>query len=661
MYKVFLNERLIYLPGDDSLLILNPKLELSVNASGSFTFEMVRSHPAYDDIFPLVSYIKVEQDGKLIFCGRVLSISKDFYGTKSITCEGELSYLLDSIQEPFKYQNYSLRGFLSSIISKHNSKVESDKRFTLGQVTVIDPNDRIYRFTNWETTLDVLMDKLVKRLGGYLRIRHVGVARYLDYIAEFDNTNTQKIEFGENLLDYTDNLEAADIATRIIPLGAKLGTSSIEGLEEYTTIKSVNGGLNYVESSEAVQRSGIITRVVHFDDVTEPQNLKSKGLKYLSDIQFSDVTLTLKAVDLHLMESAIEAVKIGDDIRVISKVHGLDRNFPVTSLSIPLDKPQDSTFVLGSKEKSSLAERSLSQNQAIVEKIENLPKQSETLKLARDNATALINAQTTGHVITRSEEILIMDTADKNTAKKVWRWNMNGLGYSKNGYSGPYNLAMTIDGSIVADFITTGTLNADLIKAGTLKDLSGNIEWNLTTGSLKAKRLSIDSTNFKLTTYGSLTANNATLSGTLTTESGENKVRVGGGNMHIFYGGKDLGLIGGNGFKGSDSIAGLNFDLEETGDYMTWAVQPKGGGNYNMVWTYARSGFSGFSAGKLNAGCDIDMRNYKLLNVQWSDGGINGTMNFVKVNSMASDGTVANWSNDCYLKFKNGILIDAGF
>lgn len=661
MYRVYLNDKIIYSPGDDEKQVLSPKLELAVNVSGSFSFRLTKLHPDYDGVQPMSSYVRVEEDGKPIFYGRVLSVEKDFYGTKEVRCEGELAYFLDSIQEPYRYQNYSLRGFLSSIISRHNAKVDIAKRFTLGQVTVIDPNDSIYRYTNWETTLDVLMEKLVKRLGGYLRIRHVGSMRYLDYLESFDNTNTQEIVFGENLLDYTDNLDAGDIATRIIPLGARLETSSIEGLEEYTTIKSVNGGLSYIESGEAVKSYGIITKTVSFDNVTEPQNLLAKGRKYLEDVQFADIGITLKAIDLHLMNPAIESVKIGDDIRVISKVHGLNRIFPVTSLSLSLDKPQDSTFVLGTKEKGGLSERSMTQSQAFTEKVDSLPKQSETLKLARDNATALINAQTTGHVVTRSEEILIMDTADRNTARKVWRWNMNGLGYSKYGYSGPYSLAMTIDGSIVADFITTGTLNADLIKAGTLKDKSGNIEWNLATGSLTAKRLSIDSTNFKLTTYGSLTANNATLNGTLTTESGSNKVRLGGGNMSIFYNGKDLGLIGGNGFSGSDTIAGLNFDLEETGDYMTWAVQPKGGGNYNMVWTYARSGFAGFSEGKLNAGCDVDMRNYKLLNVQWPDGGVSGTMNFVKVNSMAGDGTASNWSNGCYLKFKNGILIEAGF
>ena len=360
-----------------------------------------------------------------------------------------------------------------------------------------------------------------------------------------------------------------------------------------------------------------------FENVSVPANLKKKAEKYLKDSQFADVTLTLTAVDLHLLHADMEAMKIGDRIRVISPPHGMDRFFPLTELTIALDHPESSTVVLGTEVKAGLSERSISDKKELVERIERLPTQSDTLRLAKDNATALITAATTGHVVTRKNEILIMDTADKNTAKKVWRWNVNGLGYSKTGYNGYYGTAITMNGAIVADYITTGTLNADLIRAGTLKDRAGNISWNMSTGALSAKRLSVDSPNFKLTTYGHLTAKGADIDGS--------------------------------------TIAGLNFDLERTGDYMTWAAQPAGGGSYEMVWTYARSSFGNFSGGMLNAGCDIDMHYNRLRNVSWPDGAINGAFHFVKINAMSSDGTVASWSNGCRMRFKNGILIEATF
>lgn len=208
MYQVFLDEHVLYIPGDDEAVLIDPVLELALGKSGTFSARVPKINPLYEKLKALDSTVRVERDGVALFCGRILSVERDFYGTKSITCEGELAFLLDSVQEPSEFHDISPRAFLETLIAKHNNQMAKDgahnKRFTVGQVTVTDPNDSLYRYTNWETTLDAITDKLVKRLGGFLRVRHVGEVRYLDYLAESDNTNTQVIEFGENLLDYTD-------------------------------------------------------------------------------------------------------------------------------------------------------------------------------------------------------------------------------------------------------------------------------------------------------------------------------------------------------------------------------------------------------------------------------------------------------------------------
>ncbi|MFI8707620.1 phage tail spike protein, partial [Bacillus sp. NPDC077411] len=97
------------------------------------------------------------------------------------------------------------------------------------------------------------------------------------------------------------------------------------------------------------------------------------------------------------------------------------------------------------------------------------------LDKAKDTATNLINSGFGGHVRVYPERILIMDTKDEMTAKKVWQWNINGLGYSSTGINGQYGLAMTMDGSIVADFITTGKLSASLVQAG-FNDYGDNVK-----------------------------------------------------------------------------------------------------------------------------------------------------------------------------------------
>ena len=120
-----------------------------------------------------------------------------------------------------------------------------------------------------------------------------------------------------------------------------------------------------------------------------------------------------------------------------------------------------------------------------------------SLEMAVDQATSLITGNSGGYVVLhdadgddKPDELLIMNAPSIDTATKVWRWNQAGLGYSSTGYSGTYGLAMTANGQIVADYVNTGTLNANVIKAGVLEDVAGQNYWNLETGEMSIKALS---------------------------------------------------------------------------------------------------------------------------------------------------------------------------
>ena len=124
-----------------------------------------------------------------------------------------------------------------------------EKQIKLGYVSVTDPNNSLYRYTNYENTLEAIREKLVNRLGGYLRLRHVDDQLILDWVSieQYGNYSTQPIEFGLNLLDYSETTSAEDVVTALIPLGATLeGESEIEALEKRVDITSVNDGKNYV-------------------------------------------------------------------------------------------------------------------------------------------------------------------------------------------------------------------------------------------------------------------------------------------------------------------------------------------------------------------------------------------------------------------------------
>lgn len=740
MYRVYCNNSPLYDLRDEDLVLISPTVKIGENTAGSFEFSILPKHPHYEEVNELTSVITAYDGDEEIFCGRVVEITKDLYNRKKVICEGELAYFNDSIQRPARYQGLTVRGYLETLVNIHNQQVKNqgiDKTFKVGAVTVQDKNDYVYKYTNWESTLEVIKTDLLKTYGGYLRIRKENGVRYLDYLADYPNTNTQVIEFGSNLLDFTHDMVASDIVTAVIPLGARLeDVTEVEGLDAYLTIKDVNSGVDYVYSQEAVKSYGWIFKTVKWDDVHVADNLLRKGKEYLSDIQFAQITLTVSAVDLHMLHVDMERIKVLDEIRVTSSPNGLDRFFPVSEMTIYLDKPSNNKLTLGtSYSKTSLSTKTESNMTSIKDKIDSLPNKSEILEEARENASQLIHSATNGHVVTTADEQLIMDTADKKTARKLWRWNLNGLGYSKTGYNGTYDTAITMDGQIVGERLVGGSVTADKLsvsyKSSVEKQISDAIDdsndytddklksyWTRvevetaikntkdavlisaketatsytddklksysTSAQIKVKTDSIESEVKKKLNSSELSTKiqqNASavkiawnnISKYIQFESGELRIydsavsssqklvsKFNYNGCHFYRNDYYVGKIGTNELQSDSSKKGLNFDLESNGAYMTWASKDSSSANvYTMKWTYVQKGkgWGNYTAGELHAGCNVDMHGWTLKNPSFEGGGINGTLNFVQILRMDSDGTVASWSNGCKMQFKNGILI----
>ncbi len=526
MYSIYADGTCIYSDvfAVDSMKVINPKLTLEDNGAGSLAVTLPPHNAGYASIVRMVTDISVQKDGEEIWAGRVLSESEDFYRNRILYCEGELAYFNDSTQPPAEYSGLSVRGYLERLIAVHNSKVAENRCFTLGAVTVVDKNFPTY-YTNHDKTMAVF-NALVEQYGGHLRVRKVNGVRYLDYLAEYPDTCSQVIQFGSNIIDFTKQWDSTEFATVIVPLGNRLEDSPIEALDAYLTVESVNHGSMYVQSNEAVAVYGWIEKAVTWDDVSDPAVLLEKAKAYLSDIQFDNMELELSALDLHYLDVDVEAVKLLDEIRVISRPHGLDRMFPVTKLEIPLDSPEQTQFKLGTTVKTSLTSVNNQISAAILKKIDDLPKAHSILKEAKENATQIMNMATTGYItITKddygSETLYISNVRDYTKADKLWKWNMNGLGYSNDGGK-TFGLAITMDGSIVADYITTGVLNADVIRAGTLKDYGGNFILDFETGKLTMKKgsINIGNGNFTVDEEGNLYARRGTFAGTLSGAKG---------------------------------------------------------------------------------------------------------------------------------------------
>lgn len=526
MYSIYADDVCIYSDvfALESMKVISPKLTLEDNAAGSLTMKLPQKNVGYGSIARMTTDISVQKDGVEIWAGRVLSESMDFYNNRDLYCEGELAYFNDSTQPPAEFSGQSIRAYLEELIRVHNSKVGANRQFSIGAVTIVDENFPTY-YTNNDKTLAIL-NALIEKYGGHMRVRKVDGVRYLDYLAEYPDTCSQVIQFGSNMIDFTKQWDSTEFATVIVPLGNRLDDSPIEALDAYLTVESVNNGSMYVKSDEAFAAYGWIEKVVTWNDVSDPVVLLEKAKAYLRDLQFDNMELELSALDLHYLDVSIEAVKLLDEIRVISRPHGLDRMFPVTKLEIPLDNPDQTQFKLGTTVKTSLSSVNNQTSAAILQKIDDLPKAHSILKEAKENATHIMNMATTGYItITKddygSETLYISNIRDYTKADKLWKWNMNGLGYSNDGGK-TFGLAITMDGSIVADYITTGVLNANVIRAGVLKDYGGNFSLDFTTGKLTMKKgsINIGNGNFTVDEEGNLYARRGTFAGTLSGAKG---------------------------------------------------------------------------------------------------------------------------------------------
>ena len=144
MYQVYCDSSLLYSDQIEGYEIFEPKVELELNKEGKFDFTIYNTHPNFDRMQRLKSIITIYQDNYLIFRGRILDDVQGFYNEKQVSCEGELAFLLDSIQRPYDFTG-TPKELFTQFITNHNAQVDALHQFKVGNVTVTDPNDYISR------------------------------------------------------------------------------------------------------------------------------------------------------------------------------------------------------------------------------------------------------------------------------------------------------------------------------------------------------------------------------------------------------------------------------------------------------------------------------------------------------------------------------------
>ena len=346
--------------------LLDARLTVDLRAASSLKFKMTRGHPLHGKIaLGSVDPEIVVWDGDVcVFRGRAYSCQDtDQFGTVEYSCEGDLSYLNDSVvrpystvsgeapilapSEPYAYANW--------LINKHNEQVEPRKQFKMGtnQGNLLDKNNYILRSdSTYPSTGTVVRDKLLESLGGFARSRWENGTRWFDYLADTDGVATQRIEFGLNLFDFARTMDGTSVCSCVVPLGAQ-----DENTEDRITVKPLGDGDadsygkykkhgDQIDSVDLVAKFGRRVASVTFDDVTEPEHLRDLGISYLQSQSIIEL-IKIKAADLALIDDTVKPIIVGDYVRCTSLPHNFDRYMICSKIVYVISNPSANEYTFG--------------------------------------------------------------------------------------------------------------------------------------------------------------------------------------------------------------------------------------------------------------------------------------------------------------------------
>ena len=507
--------------------VLSPKLTREVSKGGSLTFTMARTHPQYSNLQKMSTCITVEQSDfdangnestpKEIWRGRVLSHEADWYNRRAVYCEGALSYFNDSAITPFNYEG-KLAQFLQHLISAHNQQCGEMrmKRFELGTVTAA-LGDLVVHYGDMDaygvgedygSTWDIIDKMVLKVYGGYAYCTYNpatgnNVLNYCDQAFEADRLVNQTIEYGVNLLDFTEKTDTNSMFTRVYPTGNKHTVTRTEWIwkflwwgktqevadhEERWSIKETSaeaikkykpegysyrlyqddGDCNWIQNDAAVAKFGVISKVADYD-ADDPDTLFGAAVQDLQKNSLMTMSYTVKAVDL------VDAGNVGFDkdrltfasyAHIISKPHSIDVVMLCTKLVEPLDDPSKKEFTFGMT-RQTLTDRQV----ANLGKTNLLEEQTSTSEKYSGNIYKLVDKY-------QKENKAGIEEAAK-TATNYLAFDKNtGLKVGHESLAGKY-VQISNDGIVVTD----GSSRVN-VKSGSISITDGNGSCTIDSGKI---------------------------------------------------------------------------------------------------------------------------------------------------------------------------------
>lgn len=371
-YKVLYDNQLLFDPYTDDR-ITDTKLSSKLNAASYFDFTIAPTHSLYSKLKERAGEVRIYFNNLILFKGEITKIDEDFEGNYSVSCTGVLDYLTATRvrpystiegEQPIKAPS-SFDGYFQWLIDQHNSNcLDSRKHFSVGvnQGNMLDKNNYIYRSSEQRpTTASEIEDKILNSAGGYLFVRYQDDLNILDLYADVHDVNTQIIDYGVNMLDFTKTTTAENQYTAVVATGytpnppegqpdAKMKPITLEGCTDGGTPYSstiVKMG-DRVYDVNAVNRYGYHEYYVSNTDITTYDGLLYYACKTLNTLLSPALTISVKAVDLALiMGNKYKHLQLGQAVRIRSKPRKVDEYLMVNSIDLDLMNPENTTFDLG--------------------------------------------------------------------------------------------------------------------------------------------------------------------------------------------------------------------------------------------------------------------------------------------------------------------------
>ena len=389
---------------------------------------------------------------------RIKRVTKDF--TKIEVYAQHIFYdLLNNFILDTSPTNLTCQSFGNWILSRTNFETQ----FTYYSDISDSASARYVRRNPIEAIMGNIENSMINIFGG--DIERDGFT--IKQLAKRGTNNAERLIIGKNINEIKITIDNSNVITRILPLGfdglmlPEIYVDSIN-IDDYLTPRITKVEFQNIKYDPESTEDDVYTNI---EDAYEALRAATNQL-YDTGIDEPQVNVKIDWVELSKTDQykqyqSLERLHLGDS--VTTEILGTNYTTRIVKTTYNVLTDSIDKFEIGTIQRNIAT--SVNMNTQRVEQINP----TSILQSAKDNATAQINSAMGGYIVKTQTDLYIMDTPDTTTAQKVWRWNLNGLGYSSTGINGTYQTAMTSDGQIVADMITTGTMSAERITG--LKDV----------------------------------------------------------------------------------------------------------------------------------------------------------------------------------------------